>query len=257
MMSRSLYLFMKVYLYGKNPLKEALLFSKRKKVNPIAELFLTKAAEADREVMSLVQSHSLTYSIVTSQELESMVGRTAVHQGIVAELHEKVLYQSLDETLALVTKKERPLLVLLDELEDPHNVGAIIRSASAFGADAVLIPEHSQTQVSGTVIKTSAGTTFTIPIVRIGNINTTLRTLKEKGFWVYGLTGEGDTTLSSALFDSPTVLVVGSEGSGIAQKTLELCDFKLVIPMSPLCESLNASNAAAVALYEWSTQQGE
>ena len=246
----------KTYLYGKNPLKEVILFSKRKLVNPIAQLFLTKTSEADNEIMSLVQTNKLAYTIITPQEMESMVGRMTVHQGVLAELAEKSLYTSLDEVLASASTKERPLFILLDELEDPHNVGAIIRSAVAFGADAILMPEHGQTQITGTVIKSSAGMSFAIPIVRIGNINTTLFKLKEKGFWTYGLTGNGDTSLTSVVFDSPSVIVIGSEGGGIAKKTLEHCDFKLSIPIDPMCESLNASNAVAVTMYEWSKQQG-
>jgi 23S rRNA (guanosine2251-2'-O)-methyltransferase len=242
------------YLYGKNPFKEAILFGTRKGVSPFLELFLTKSAEADPSIMSLIQRNKLTYSIVTHSEIENLVGRDVVHQGILARVSDKVLYSTLNEVLTLVSAKERPLFILLDELEDPHNVGAIIRSAVAFGADAILMPEHDQVQITGTVIKSSAGTSFAIPIVRIGNINTTLLTLKEKGYWIYGLTGEGETSLTSTAFDSPTVIVIGSEGEGIAKKTLEHCDFKLSIPINPLCESLNASNAVAVTLYEWSKQ---
>ncbi len=243
------------YLYGRNPLQEAILSSKRTGVMPVEELFLTKSAEADAGIMSLVQSNKLAYSIVTSSEIENHIGRETVHQGILARLNPKALYTSLDEVLARVSAKERPLFILLDELQDPHNVGAIIRSAVAFGADAILIPEHDQTQITGTVIKTSVGMNFSIPIVRIGNINTTLLKLKEKGFWFYGLTGDGDTSLTAVTFDSPSLIVIGSEGVGIAKKTLEHCDFKLSIPMNPLCESLNASNATAVTLYEWHKQQ--
>ena len=244
------------YLYGRNPLSEAILFSKRKGVMPIEELFLTKGAEADSSVMSLVQSNKLTYSIITASEIENLVGRDVVHQGVLARLSTKSLYTSFDEVLSITSAKERPLIIVLDELQDPHNVGAIIRSSVAFGADAILIPEYDQTQITGTVIKTSVGTNFSIPIVRIGNINTTLLKLKEKGFWIYGLTGDGDISLPQASFDTPSVIVIGSEGEGIAKKTLEHCDFKLSIPMSPLCESLNASNATAVTLYEWKKQQG-
>ncbi len=244
------------YLYGKHPLKEALLSAKRKGVMPIEELFLTKSSEADPTVISLVQSNKVTYSVVTNAEIESLVGRDVVHQGVLARLIDKELYTSLDEVLLASSAKERPLLVLLDELQDPHNVGAIIRSSVAFGADAILIPEHGQTQITGTVIKASAGMTFSIPIVRIGNVNTTLLKLKEKGFWVYALTGDGDTSLTTTTFDSPSIIVIGSEGEGIAKKTLEHCDFKVSIPISPLCESLNASNAVAVTLYEWKKQQG-
>ncbi len=246
----------KTYLYGKNPLKEALLSAKKKAVMPIKELFLTKGAAAEDSIMSLVQANNIEYSVVTSSEIESHVGRDVVHQGVLALLDDKVLYTSLDVVLKNVETKDRPLFVLLDELQDPHNVGAIIRSAVAFGADAILMPEHDQTQITGTVIKSSAGTSFSIPIVRIGNINTTLLKLKEKGYWAYALTGDGDISLPSVTFDTPSVIVIGSEGSGIAKKTLEHCDFKLSIPINPACESLNASNAIAVTLYEWSKQQG-
>ncbi len=245
----------KTYLYGKNPLKEAVLFGKKKSVMPIKELFLTKAAATDDSVMSLVQANKLEYSVVTYSEIESQIGKETVHQGVLAVLDDKVLYTSFDEVLKSVSTKDRPLFVLLDELQDPHNVGAIIRSAFAFGADAILMPEHDQAQLTGTVIKSSAGTNFSIPIVKIGNINTTLLKLKENGYWTYALTGDGDTSLPQAKFDTPSVIVVGSEGSGIAKKTLEHCDFRLSIPINPSCESLNASNAIAVTLYEWSKQQ--
>ena len=245
----------KTYLYGKNPLKEAVLFGKKKSVMPIKELFLTKAAAAEDTIMSLVQANSIPYSVITASEIESHVGKEAVHQGVLALLDDKVLYTSLEEVLKSVSAKERPLFILLDELQDPHNVGAIIRSAVAFSADAILMPEHDQTQITGTVIKSSVGTNFSIPIVKIGNINTTLLKLQEKGYWAYALTGDGDTSLPSVTFDTPSIIVIGSEGSGIAKKTLEHCDFKLSIPMSPVCESLNASNAVAVTLYEWSKQQ--
>lgn len=246
---------MKTYLYGRNPLKEALSFGKKKSIMPIKELFLTKAAEADSAIMSIIQTNKLEYSVVTSLEIESHVGKEAVHQGVLAQLDDKTLYTSLEEVLLQVKEKERPLFVLLDELQDPHNVGAIIRSAVAFGADAILMPEHDQTQITGTVIKTSAGTVFSIPVVRIGNINTTLLKLKEKGYWTYALTGDGDTSLTNVVFDTPSIIVIGSEGAGIAKKTIEHCDFKLSIPISKECESLNASNAVAVTLYEWSKQQ--
>lgn len=242
------------YLYGKNALKEALLSFARSGVMPIEKLFLTKNAEAESSLMSLIQSNKLNYSIITTHEIENLVGRTAVHQGVLAVVAEHVLYTPLDKVLQTVSTKTRPLFILLDELQDPHNVGAIIRSAVAFGADAVLIREHNQTQITGTVIKSSAGTSFAIPLVRIGNINTTLLQLQEKGFWVYALTGNGTTSLPHVVFDSPTIIVIGNEGEGIAKKTLEHSDFQVSIPMSNLCESLNASNAVTVALYEWSRQ---
>lgn len=244
----------RTYLYGRNPLNEALAASSRTGVQTIEKLFVTKAAIEDPKVMSLIQKAKIAYTVATNHEIESIIGKDAVHQGVLALLDDRALYTSLTEVIA--TKKDRPLFVLLDELQDPHNVGAIIRSAVAFGADAVLMSEHNQTQLTGTVIKSATGMNFSIPVVRIGNINTTLLTLKEKGFWIYGLTGDGDTSLPKATFDTATVIVIGSEGSGISKKTLEHCDFKLSIPMSERAESLNASNAVAVTLYEWAKQQG-
>jgi len=245
----------KTYLYGKNPLKEAILAHKRGATFAIEKLFLTKQSENDAEISSLIQSNKLEYTVVTRDEIESFIGRDTVHQGICALLNEKVLYTTLDEVLAKAkSKNTNSLFVLLDELKDPHNVGAIIRSAVAFGADAILMPEHSQTQITGTVIKTSAGMNFSIPIVRIGNINTVLEKLKQNTFWTYGLTGDGDTNLNDVKFDTNTVIVIGSESDGIRTKTLELCDFKLSIKIDNKCESLNASNATAVALYEWQRQ---
>jgi 23S rRNA (guanosine2251-2'-O)-methyltransferase len=245
-----------VYIYGKNPFQEGLLAINRGSALAFKRLLLTKQAEADPKVMSLVQSNKLTYAIVTYAEIESLIGRDAVHQGICAEIDEEDLYTPLEEVLSTVSKDgPSALFILLDELQDPHNVGAIIRSAVAFGATAILIPEHNQTQINGTVIKTASGMNFAIPIVHIGNINMILTKLKDRGFWTYGLTGEGDTRLSKATFDTHTVIVIGSEGEGIRAKTLENCDFKLSIETSELCESLNASNAATVTMYEWSRQQ--
>ncbi len=247
----------KTYLYGRNPLKEALLATKRGNVSIIEKLFLTKQAEEDPKVMSLIQTNKLAYDVVTYQEIESMVGKGVVHQGVCALLNESEIYTPLETVLSSAKDASRnSLFVLLDKLQDPHNVGAIIRSAVAFGADAILLPENNQALINGTVIKTSSGMTFAIPIVKIGNINTTLTKLKDNGFWTYGLTGDGDTVLHSATFDTNTVIVVGGEGDGIPVKTLEICDFKLSIATNPLCESLNASNASAVVLYEWRKQQG-
>lgn len=246
----------RVYLYGKNPLQEALLAHKRGRPLSIKKLFLTKYAEQNNFIMSLVQSHAIDYVTVTAAEIENMVGKNAIHQGVCAELEESLLYTPLSEVLKKVEDSKRNILfVLLDELQDPHNVGAIIRSAVAFGADAILLPENNQVHLTGTVIKTSSGLSYAIPIVKIGNVNTTLTKLKENHFWTYGLTGNGDTNLITTKFDTNTILVIGSEGDGIHKKTLELCDFKLSIEINPLCESLNASNATTVTMYEFFKQQ--
>ncbi len=245
----------KVYLYGKHALCEAVMA----KPACIQKVFLDANAEGDKEITSLLSSHKIAFTPMKQNAAASSVGNDAVHQGVIAVINTEKLYTPLDEVMKLLDTSSPSLrsgpaacFVLLDELHDPHNVGAIIRSAAAFGAHAILMPEHNQSPITGTVIKTSAGMVFRIPIVKIGNVNQTVRLLKEKRMWSYGLVMDGDTTLKAAEFDSPTLIIVGNESNGIREKTLELCDIKLTIPMSPDCESLNASVAASVVLYEWS-----
>ena len=235
----------KIYLYGKHALREALLA----KPQAVQKVFLDSNAQSDAELTELLKKHSIN-STSMKEDAKRKVDGDAVHQGVIAVINPLKMYVELDEVLKKI--EGNPCFVLLDELQDPHNVGAIIRSAVAFGASAILMPEHNQAPLTGVVIKTSAGMAFRIPIVRIGNVNQTMRLLKDKGFWTYGLMMGGTSVLKDTTFDTPTVFVVGNESDGIRQKTLELCDITLSIPMQPGCESLNASVAASVVLYEWS-----
>lgn len=238
----------KMYLYGKHALREALLA----RPSAVAKVFLDANALKDTEITSLLADRGITPTPMKAQDTKKKVGDDAVHQGVIAVIAPEKLYTPLEDVLSILDTEDSPCFVLLDELQDPHNVGAIIRSAAAFGARAILMPEHNQAPITGTVIKTSAGMVFRIPIVRIGNVNQTIRTLKEKRMWVYGLVMDGTTALKDATFDTPTLFVVGNESTGIREKTLELCDVMLSIPMQPGCESLNASVAASVVLYEYS-----
>ena len=188
---------------------------------------------------------------------KELVGGGAVHQGVIATLDPTALLIPFEQFIEGLDVSKNPAIVVLGEVQDPHNVGAIIRSAAAFGLSAVLIPEHNQAGITGTVVKTSAGMTFRIPLVAIGNVNNTLRVLKERGFWTYGLAMEGAVDVASEQFDTPTAFVVGNEGAGIREKTLEACDVALKIPMHPRTESLNVAASAAVVFYEWSTKHPE
>lgn len=242
-------------IYGKHAVAELLVAKHKGSSFNIQKLLVTKQTEQDTALVSLIQKNKLQYSVVTKEELDHELGRDTVHQGVCAFIHEEELYTPLAQVLhASKQREEHSLLVMLDKLQDPHNVGAIIRSAVAFGAHGIIIGEHDQVPINGTVIKASSGTAFSIPLIRVGNINQTIASLKDSGFWIYGLTGEGESVLTSTSFDANAVILVGSEGNGIAKKTLEACDFKLSIPMEEHCESLNASNAIAVTLYEWSRQ---
>ena len=178
----------------------------------------------------------------------------AVHQGAVARVSLSGLMQNYGEFVKTLPATPDTALVMLNEISDPYNVGAIIRSAAAFGAAGVLIPSHNQSPVTGIVAKASAGTVFTIPLIGINNENQTIMDLKKRGYWVYGLAGEGDHELPKEKFDAPAVFVVGSEGAGLREKTREHCDILLRIPMSRTVESLNASVSAAVTLAAWSAQ---
>ncbi len=246
------------FLYGFNPFKEFFLRATRKGKKEEASsvsIFVTKEARERAQFMSITQTHKVAFEVVTRDEIESMVGRTAVHQGIVMKVPESVLYTPFEEMIEVESKKERSLVVLLDELEDPHNVGAIIRSAASFGAGAVLVPDRTQSGITGTVVKTASGLNFTLSVCQIGNVNTTIEKLKKAGYWIYGLEGAGESSLLTTEYDHHSVLVVGAEGKGIREKTLELCDFKVSIPIEVKAESLNASVAASIALYEWKRQE--
>ena len=181
----------------------------------------------------------------------------AVHQGVVAKVAMDGLVQEYGHFMRSLDVSPSTCLVLLNEITDPHNVGAIIRSAAAFGAAGVLIPTHNQAPITGTVAKASAGMVFSVPIVAINNENQVIEDLKKKKFWIYGLAGEGSNELHKEKFDAPAVFVVGSEGEGLRAKTREHCDILLRIPMHPRTESLNASVSAAVVLAEWSKQHQE
>ncbi len=243
----------KVYIYGKHALREALAYAPQ----AVRRVFLSPDMD-DAELRALVKHHGIEAGALRSGDAGQMVGRDTAHQGAIAILHTGSLMTSFDRFLESLTDGGRhavgadTLVVLLDELTDPHNVGAVIRSAAAFGAAGVLIPSHNQAPITGTVVKTSAGMAFRVPLVAIGNVNQAVDALKSEGFTVYGLVMHGDMNVMDEPFRSPALVIVGNEGEGIREKTLARCDVRLRIPMDPRAESLNASVSAAVVLYQWS-----
>lgn len=172
------------------------------------------------------------------------------HQGVMVEV-DSYNYKSLNEI------KDAKRLILLDKIEDPHNLGAIIRSAESFGFDAVIIPERRSAKVTPTVYKTSAGAINNIDLVMVTNLNKTIEKLKENGFWVYGLAGEATSKLSETDLSGKVALVVGNEADGISRLTREKCDSLVKIPMIGKVNSLNASVASAIAMYEVIRDNGE
>lgn len=237
----------KVYVYGRHAVVEAL----RDKPEAIKSVFLADS-ESEKELMQLAEANDIPVKQLGNGE-RNLVGRDAVHQGVIGVLDPSVLLVDFKDFLAGLNPDDAPAIAVCAEVQDPHNLGAIIRSAAAFGLSGVIIPEHRQAPITGTVVKTSVGMVFRVPIISVGNVNQTLRALKDSGFWIYGLDMEGEN-LTTSKFDRPSVFVVGNEGAGIREKSLELCDHRLSIPMHERAESLNVAASAAVTFYEWSRQ---
>lgn len=171
------------------------------------------------------------------------------HQGVMIEV-DSFKYGSLDDV------KDSERLILLDKIEDPHNLGAIIRSAESFGFDGVIIPERRSAKVSPTVYKTSAGAINNIKIVMVKNLNRAMEELKDQGFWIYGLAGEAESSIDQIDLKGKVALVVGNEGDGLSRMVREHCDMLVKIPMQGLVNSLNASVASAISMYELVRQNG-
>ena len=237
------------YIYGKHALTEALLHTP----HIIERVFLAKEVD-DPAMRKILKDANVNVSVLGSDKKTVGVSDTAAHQGIIAKIKPEELLRSYDDFVDNLEITENTALVILGELEDPHNVGAIIRSATAFGISGVLIPQHNQAPITGAVVKVSAGMAFRVPLVTISNINTTIKDLKDRGFWIYGLAGEAKQPVSEEKYDRPTVFVLGNEAKGIRQKTREACDILVSIPMNSQCESLNVAASTAVALYAWSSQ---
>ena len=183
------------------------------------------------------------------RKLDGM-SRTHSHQGVIAVAAVRE-YASVEDILAAAREKgEAPLLVVCDELSDPHNLGAVIRTAECAGAHGVVIPKRRSAGLTAVVAKTSAGAVSYLPVARVSNLTTLLKQLKEEGLWIFGTAADGATPLYQADLKGPAAIVIGSEGDGMSRLVREQCDFLLSIPMRGQVNSLNASAAAAVVLYE-------
>lgn len=241
-------------LIGRNAVTEALKNTMRVNRLLIAEGAQTKNGDGSiPEIIALAKEKKVKFETVTRETIEGIACGHR-HQGVLAYVA-PVEYADLDKVIDEAAAKENPLLILLDGIEDPHNLGAILRTADAVGADGVLLPRHHSVPLNATVAKTSAGAIEYVPVARIGNIAQTLKELKDKGFWVYGADMDGDCDYDKANFTGPVVLIIGSEGHGIARLTRENCDTIVSLPMVGRINSLNASVAGAILMYEVSRQR--
>ncbi len=242
----------KIYVYGRHALAEAL----ENMPQAVRKAFIAPDLK-DARLRALLKKHGIPTADLAPGKGKELAGRDAVHQGVIALIDPAAVLTPLDRFLETLDLARNPAVAVLGELQDPHNVGAVIRSAAAFGLSGILIPEHNQAGITGTVVKASAGMAFRIPLVSIGNVNHTLEVLKKHGFWTYGLAMKGTATPGSDAFDAPAAFVIGNEGAGVREKTLAACDVTLAIPMHPRTESLNAAVSAAIIFYEWSRKHPE
>ncbi len=231
---------------GRNAVVEAL----RAGVS-IDKIYLAKG-ETDAalgHIASAARERGIVVVDADRRKLDGM-SRTHSHQGVIA-LAAVREYVSVDEILAAAGEKnEPPLIVVCDELSDPHNLGAVIRTADAAGAHGVIIPKRRSAGLTAVVGKTSAGAVAHVPVARAANLTACLKELKKAGVWVFGAAMDGPVSLYEADFKGPAAIVIGSEGRGMSRLVAETCDFTVSIPMFGKINSLNASAAAAVLLYE-------
>ena len=237
-------------LAGRNAVMEALKGSSR-----INRLMVADGSSEGsiRELIAVAKEKGVPVQFLERSKLDSMA-KGIRHQGVLAQVS-PVEYVELQDILSKAREKqEDPFIILLDELEDPHNLGAILRSADAAGAHGVLIPKRRSCPLSATVAKTSAGAVEHVPVARIGNIVQTIKALKEEGLWVAGADMDGKNYYEADL-TGPLLLVVGSEGQGIGRLVKEQCDFIVRIPMLGAINSLNASVAGSVLMFEVTKQR--
>ena len=231
---------------GRNAVIEALRSGEN-----IDKIYLAKG-ETDKtlgHIASRAREKGIVVVEADRRKLDGM-SRTHVHQGVIAlaAMREYVSVQSL--LSAAAAKGEPALLVVCDEISDPHNLGAILRTAECAGAHGVIIPKRRSAGLTAIVGKTSAGAVSYMPVARVANLPATLEELKKQGVWIYGTAADGTTDLYEADLKGPAAIVIGSEGSGMGRLVREKCDFLVSIPMKGHISSLNASAAAAILLYE-------
>lgn len=229
--------------YGRNSVMEFLRAGK------VRQIYLKSGRHDERlqEILEEAKSRAVPIKEVEEEELDSMSGGV-IHQGIAALLF-PYEYQDMNAVIKKWEGKD-PIFILLDGVEDVRNLGAIVRTAECAGAACVLLPNHKSSPVTAAAMKTAAGAFAYLPVCRIGNIQQTLKYLKEKGFWVVGTDMDGESLYYEANLKGPLVIVMGAEGKGMSPLTRRMCDLCVRIPMKGKVSSLNVSVAAALLLYE-------
>lgn len=237
-------------IVGRNPVMEAMRSGRE-----IDKLFIMHASSGGSILPIIEKARALKIPIkeVSKQKLDFMCGG-AVHQGVAALIAARSYCEIEDILKYAKDKNEDALVIICDGIEDPHNLGAIIRTAEAAGAHGIIIPKNRSVSLNATVAKASSGALMHVNICRVTNLNSAIDTLKQSGLWIYGADMDGETAYCADL-TGPAALVIGSEGHGISRLTKEKCDVILSLPMHGQVNSLNASVAAGVLMYEFVRQR--
>lgn len=223
-------------LYGRNVIIAAIACGV-----PLKALRIT---ESNPDIIRMAQNQKIPYTLVNKAELDKVNPNS---QGVTAEINDFPLY-GLE---AIMKKTNQSLIVALDSLEDPHNLGAILRTCDAAGADGIILPKNRSVRLSSTVAKVSTGAIFSVKCAEVVNLAAALKKLKAAGYWIVGAeAAESSTDYTNVKYNMPTVLVIGSEGRGISRLVLEQCDFIVKIPMRGTVNSLNASVSAGILIYQ-------
>lgn len=230
------------YVYGKNVIKQ--LMKDQKHVYEVIKVTNFQ----DREFDALLKQSKIMVKEMSRKQMDAMF-QGDVHQGIAAKIDDYKTYD-IEDVVASIPEGKTPLLIMLDGLEDPHNLGAILRTADAVGVDGIILPKNRSVRLTPTVAKVSTGAIDTVKVSIVTNLSQTLKSLKEKGFWVAGADLEKSVDFRRGDYTSPLVLVIGSEGFGISPLVKKQCDFIVRLPMEGTITSLNASVACGILLYQ-------
>lgn len=242
----------KIYIYGRKPVEEILL----NHPNEIDKIFLRSSLNLSSlpVIQELVEKNGIPVSKVPGQKIYTLVGRVN-DQGIVAQKSE-ISYKNFNDWVQNVYLNENPAVLLLNGIEDPHNFGAILRSAAAAGISAVIVPMQNQAPVNAVVMKTSAGTAGRIPIIRVQDVNQGFKDLQNTGFKIVALDAKAEKTIWELNMEEPVAFLIGSEGSGIDNSILNKCNYIAKLPLANHVESLNASVMAGIICFEWKKRKG-
>ena len=235
------------FIYGVSPVFELLRANSRK----VEKIYAAEGAQERRlaEILKLARENNIRIRKVSRDELSKLVGDDANHQGVIA-FTASAEYENADKLLEEIGAKENSLTVILDGIEDPRNLGAILRTAECAGVDGVFLPEHRAAHLTETVVKTSAGATEHLKIAKATNLNRLIEKLKENHIWTIGTSMDAKMNYTDWDWKTPSALVLGSEGKGLHRLTAEKCDILVKIPLLGNIESLNVSVAAGVVLFE-------